>query len=789
MAAGSRARGTAASRQLQTSLPAPVVDRSTGIDDDKAVNLEQLSPIQRRHSADDLDWWHRDARSFESTRELAQAVSAVEAENRVREVEMGALLASNAMWVRDEDLDEVISECDFSSVPEAHRKPLLLAIARVAIAERRLQELERAAEDLVDKATRELDAAAQAEGLDEGARVAAFEAAIGKGAAVNYELPTRKLDDGTLAHWKTFLMVMAEDGKLEAARCLLAHGALVNTTCDQDVGRRGFDGISGFDALKYATIHGHIEMAKLLLENGARPNQDEGVLIITTLMVSVKNAMSAASDDAHGSQEAEQKYQKALQMVRLLLEHGAQPDAHSKGYPPLSLAAETDCHELVQLLISHGADPNLVTKGSAPIVSAANIHVARVLLESGADPNFATVDDERDQDGHTALIYAAQLGNVEVMKLLIAYGAKVNHVTSEGRAALNDAARGNCIGAMRVLLQHGACPDAAIDARSQAVRDGKDTLYLQTNWTAAMDASEPWLGSQDGEPLSCLQLLAAYGADLELTSTWDEDTVNSDDEEIIVENKESVCKTVIAAPYRFPLTIPWLQATLLQGNDGRDLWTPFEIAVSCRLASDIRAALKLGNINPSGSSLATVARISSAAAGSLWRESPVPCAETTRQAREAMRSWAPCRHFLYHVGFRARIFTMLLVELRLRGRAESMSAVRRSTRLLHVPLLSALPSEIWTIVCGFLTREDFRAESIELSLCSSFVIDMVNFDLPKILSEIRWAAVNNPTVLSAAVHGEGPLDSALGRLHKLTVWTRRFEVLCATAKSDLQWYD
>ena len=164
---------------------------------------------------------------------------------------MGDLLASNAMWMRDVDLDEecdwAVTECDFSNVPEAHRKPLLLAIARVTIAARRLQELKLAAEDLADKATRELHAAAQAEGLTEGARVAAFEAAIVKGAAVNLEWPTRELDDGTLAHWMTLLMAMAEDGELEAARCLLAHGALVNTTCDQDVGRRGID------ALKYAT--------------------------------------------------------------------------------------------------------------------------------------------------------------------------------------------------------------------------------------------------------------------------------------------------------------------------------------------------------------------------------------------------------------------------------------------------------------------------------------------------------------------------------------------------------
>ena len=50
----------------------------------------------------------------------------------------------------------------------------------------------------------------------------------------------------------------------------------------------------------------------------------------------------------------------SLEIARLLLDHGADPNLHQAGgYVPLHNAAQKGLVELIELLLVHGADPNL----------------------------------------------------------------------------------------------------------------------------------------------------------------------------------------------------------------------------------------------------------------------------------------------------------------------------------------------------------------------------------------------------------------------------------------------
>ncbi len=117
---------------------------------------------------------------------------------------------------------------------------------------------------------------------------------------------------------------------------------------------------------------------------------------------------------------------------RWLMNHGADIHAKSPAGTTALLIAAGSLPEVVDELIAQHADVNVVqtSSGMTPLIEAANhgnVDAVKSLLAAGANVNA------EDDYGRSALNCASEGGYTEVVKVLLAAGADVNHVTKYGK--------------------------------------------------------------------------------------------------------------------------------------------------------------------------------------------------------------------------------------------------------------------------------------------------------------------------------------------------------------------
>jgi ankyrin repeat protein len=150
-----------------------------------------------------------------------------------------------------------------------------------------------------------------------------------------------------------------------------------------------------------------------------------------------------------------------LEVVKLLLEKGANIEAHTWGQPAtaLSWAAANGHTAIVKLLLEKGAklEAHSVEWGSDFVLigaccgAGARIEVVKLLPDKGADI------EARDGSGNTALLAAASVGQTEIVRLLLNKGASIeafDYINQE-TALLKAAARGYTE-TVKLLLDKGA---------------------------------------------------------------------------------------------------------------------------------------------------------------------------------------------------------------------------------------------------------------------------------------------------------------------------------------------
>jgi ankyrin repeat protein len=141
-----------------------------------------------------------------------------------------------------------------------------------------------------------------------------------------------------------------------------------------------------------------------------------------------------------------------LDMVRLLLTHGADPNLPEEGAPrggALWTAVYHRRREMARVLVEHGADPNAMVESSGtPMMHA--LEAAELLLKQ----NPSLIADESAFWDEGILAGPAHDANHAMLELLIRHGARVPKVSKWGRFYYfkhTDTAA--------LLLKHGMDPD------------------------------------------------------------------------------------------------------------------------------------------------------------------------------------------------------------------------------------------------------------------------------------------------------------------------------------------
>jgi len=159
------------------------------------------------------------------------------------------------------------------------------------------------------------------------------------------------------------------------------------------------------------------------------------LLFLTAGLVQAQVPPSAAEKAAYTGLFAAAARGDAQEIKRLAAK-GDKPDARDGyGRTPLHVAAYGRHHEAMRALVAAGANPNALERDRYDIVTIASVAddvlTLKVALEIGGSAKNVT----SRYDG-TALIAAAHLGHAEVVRMLIAAGAPLDHVNNLGWTAL-----------------------------------------------------------------------------------------------------------------------------------------------------------------------------------------------------------------------------------------------------------------------------------------------------------------------------------------------------------------
>lgn len=331
---------------------------------------------------------------------------------------------------------------------------------------------------------------------------------------------------------QTALMIAVRENNAAAVRLLLDHGADVNaaTRVGKTPPRRppgaggGSHGLGivrsgwpergyqeatpgGMTPLLYAARGGHLEIARMLIAAGAKVNTPDANKI-TPLLMAITNNQPDTADlviqngaEINGSdfwgrtplwaavEMRDIEYSRAgehnvdrdrlLQLIRTLLDRGANPNARTAEVPPTR-----------RFLLGLGDLSWVDFTGQTPFLRAAlsgDLSVMMLLLEKGADPNISTAS------GTTALMAAAGVNwvvaqtftedlptQLEAVQLCVEKGADVNAVNSMGLTAVFGAANRGADEILAFLVGRGARLDIK-DKQGRTPMVWAEGVFLATN--------------------------------------------------------------------------------------------------------------------------------------------------------------------------------------------------------------------------------------------------------------------------------------------------------------------
>jgi uncharacterized protein len=153
------------------------------------------------------------------------------------------------------------------------------------------------------------------------------------------------------------------------------------------------------------------------------------LVLATRLPASAQIAPTEAEWRAYGGLHAAAARGDVVGIEKLVASGENKEAVDSRRRTPLHVAAYLKKHDAARALIRLGADPNKLETDRYDIITIAavanDLPMLRLAIEGGGNPKAVT----SRYDG-TALIAAAHLGHVEVVRTLIAAKAPLDHVNN-----------------------------------------------------------------------------------------------------------------------------------------------------------------------------------------------------------------------------------------------------------------------------------------------------------------------------------------------------------------------
>lgn len=237
-------------------------------------------------------------------------------------------------------------------------------------------------------------------------------------------------------------------------------------------------GPAGSTPLMYAALYGDLDSARELLKLGADPNvQNEAgatalmwatdSLEMVTLLVEHGADVNAKSGDSRTPLLVASGRYGAVPVVKFLLDHGANPSAHSPTLfdvmTPLAEAAYASDETVLRMLIERGAD----VKAAGP-----NLLGFAILARCSACVNLLMSSTDKDGVSMQALLNSPPLGNTNAIDNLLDHGADVNAKDPDGNT---------------LLMLVSACDDATVDTVKRLIAGGADVNAKNPHGQMALD--------------------------------------------------------------------------------------------------------------------------------------------------------------------------------------------------------------------------------------------------------------------------------------------------------------
>lgn len=162
-------------------------------------------------------------------------------------------------------------------------------------------------------------------------------------------------------------------------------------------------------------------------------------------------------------------------LVELLLWHGADIETKDKdGLTPLGVAVLKQQKEIVDFLIKRGAKiDTLSIRGTTPLISATrtgSLELVQLLLKAGASKSINHINNYHNH----ALHYAVAAERIDIIELLLSYGADINLKNQKGYTPLELAVNNQLVATVDFLIKKGA----KIDTIGNTIDNLDNTLLI-----------------------------------------------------------------------------------------------------------------------------------------------------------------------------------------------------------------------------------------------------------------------------------------------------------------------